>query len=452
VALRTLRQLPKTVGQTPGGEPIYEVRSVQLLLDGTAGNFVRLAECSRCGKELAGAPVLTAADLDRPLRPMICSDCIRSAGVSTVWDSEGGEPPAERREPAALAANQPAPASAAAEAKPERLHVMEGHLRAVTDRVNELGRVARAHQADVKERAKQEEASAAALRGELAALRAATDESRAELQHLAGVPAELQRLAGAQAELTRRWEERPPGAETGAAFVQLRDEVAQLARLVEAQRGQVMGFVAAIGETQMATGELAAAEEALAERLAGFEPSKVEEMIAARLAEAEGRLAEELAQSPGEVDLSKVEELIATRVADAEGRLAQQTTRQRGDLEAAIEGAVTAHMAALVRANEKLASGQAVLEERIDVLADQVTVAYSRMELVLDRLAALEASAFQAPAPPAGEAPAGSFLESLDKQLEAAARRLAARSQAGAGRSEPEGRAPPNPSALSPSP
>ncbi|HUR23439.1 MAG TPA: hypothetical protein VMZ73_06165, partial [Acidimicrobiales bacterium] len=142
VALRTLRQLPKAVGETAGGEPIYEVRSVHLLLDSSAGNFVRLAECSRCGRQLAGAPVLTAADLDRPLRPMICSDCIRSAGVATFWGTEGGEPAGERPAPGTLVASHPDPAAPSpAEAKqPDRLQIMEGHLRAVTDRVNELGR------------------------------------------------------------------------------------------------------------------------------------------------------------------------------------------------------------------------------------------------------------------------------------------------------------------------
>ena len=265
MALRTVRQLPKAVGETAGGEPVYEIRSVKLLLESTATNFVRLTECSRCGRELAGAPVLTAADLDRPLRPMICSDCIRSAGVSTVWESEGGEPGGERTAPGTLAASPADPTPAPAEVKPDRFQVMESHLRAVTDRVNELGRVARAHQADSKERAEREEATAAALRDELAALRASTEDTRAELH----------RLAEAQAELERRRAESPPagGEQAGAGLGQLREELAQLARLVEAQRGEVVGFVTAVGETQAATTNLAVAQEALAERVAQFDLS-----------------------------------------------------------------------------------------------------------------------------------------------------------------------------------
>ena len=468
MALRTLRQLPKPVGETAGGEPVYEVRSVRLLLDATTAHFVRMAECSRCGRDMAGAPVLTPADLDRPLRPMICTDCIRRAGVSTVWESENGEPAEERPAPAALAPSPPEPAPAPpaepAEGKrPERLDAMEHHLRAVTDRVNELGRVARAHQAELKERSQREEATAAALREELAALRASTDDTRTELQglagaraelrglagaqaelrDLAGVQAELQRLAAAQAELERRLAERPPAGEAGAG-ARLHEEVAQLARLVEAQREEVVGFVAAVGENQVMTGTLAEAQEALAQTLAGIDLSKIDELIATRVAEAEARLAEAASPAPAEVDLTKVEELIATRLAEAEGRLAQRLARQWRDLETAIESVVDASMAGVVRANEALTGGQAGLEEQINALTGQVREASARMETVLGRLDALEAAYLPTPAPlaaattdpSASDAPPRGFLDSLDRQLEAAARRLAARSQTAAGRGE----------------
>lgn len=469
VALRAFHQLPKAVGETADGEAIYEVRSVPLLLDGPAGNFVRLTECSRCGNQLAGAPVLTAADLDRPLRPMICTDCIRSAGVSTVWEPEGAAA-AARPAPTTLAAAHPEPATEApVEAQqPDRLRVMEGHLRAVTDRVNELGRVARAHQADLKERTRREEAAAAALAGELAALRASSEEIRGELGRLAEAQASVDRLAEAPAGV----EGSPEEGEAGAGLAQLRHEVAQLARLVEAQRGEVIGFIAAVGETQLATTRLAAAQEARAGTLAGFDPSKLEELIATRLAEAEGRLAEAAAGAragvdlttvdglvatrlaeaegrlaeaaagaPAGVDLTTVEKLIATSVADAEGRLADRITGHWRDLETTIDGTVTASTAGVVRAIEELAGGQAALEERVDTLSDRLNEASRRVEALLDRLAAVEWATHPVPAQPAEAAakdgPAGSFLDSLDRQLDAAARRLAARSQAGAGRGEP---------------
>ena len=47
VALRTLRQRPKVVDQGANGEPIYEVRSVRLILGDKADHFSRLAECSK---------------------------------------------------------------------------------------------------------------------------------------------------------------------------------------------------------------------------------------------------------------------------------------------------------------------------------------------------------------------------------------------------------------------
>lgn len=389
VALRTLRQLPRAVGETAGGKPVYEVRSVRLVLDGSETHFLRLSECYRCGRELTGARVLTQWDLDHPFEPMTCSDCIGSAGVSTGPEREGREPSGERQAP-----GHPAQRSVSHEVKPERIDAMEVYLRTVTDRVNELGRVARAHQAGVKERSQREESTAAALRDELALLRASTEESRADIQ----------RVAEAQAALERRWAESPPADEAGGGLVQLRAEVAQLARVVEVQRGEVVEFVAAVGETQIATSNLSRTQDALAERLA-------------------------------RIDLPEVEGLLATRLADAEGRLAHQIAGQWGDLETVIESSVKGHTAGALRANEALAGVQAVLKERIDALADQVTEACRRMEGVLDRLAAVEAAFGNAPRSAAEVAPARGFLDSLDRQLDAAARRLAARS-AGAGRAD----------------
>ena len=247
---------------------------------------------------------------------------------------------------------------------------MEDHLRAVTDRVNELGLLARTHEAEMKERARREEATAAAWRDELPALRAATDDTRAEVHRL---------------------------SEAGAGLARLREEVAQLARLVEAQRAEVVGFVAALRDTQRATTELAAAHEGL-------------------------------------------EELLATRVAETEARLAHQIATQWGDLETAVEGSVNAYVAGFVQANEELAGGQAALEERIGVLDDQVRRASLRMERLLERLAALEVTAPPATVTatdPVATTPARNLLDSLDRQLEAAARRLAARSEAGAGPGQP---------------
>src|SRR5688572_16111471 len=79
VALRTLRQRPKVVDHQKNGEPIYEIRSVRLVLRDNVDHFNRLAQCSKCGRELPGAPVLTQADLTRPSHSVLCKECVRKA-------------------------------------------------------------------------------------------------------------------------------------------------------------------------------------------------------------------------------------------------------------------------------------------------------------------------------------------------------------------------------------
>lgn len=79
VALRTLRQRPTVVGRTERGEPVYEIRSVRLVLGPGAGHFNRLVQCAKCGREVAGAPVLAPAELDRAANPVFCERCARTA-------------------------------------------------------------------------------------------------------------------------------------------------------------------------------------------------------------------------------------------------------------------------------------------------------------------------------------------------------------------------------------
>jgi hypothetical protein len=412
VGLRTLRQVPKVVGEMADGETVYEVKSVRLVLDGSGGHFVRVTSCSRCGRELPGTPVLTPLDLERPLRPMICSECIRQAGVSTVWDSEGAEPGGLG--PSADPAPAPAPAPAAGDPvvvdkQVERLDLMERHLRAMTDRVNELGRVARAQQVEGKARAEQDDAAATALRSELASVRAALEEVGRRQEERA----EALRAA---VDETRAWaqdtrseieaaiaEMRAPGPDAGAE-----GDVTGLAQRLEAQSAELARIAAAVVESRTvveastgATRELARAHDALDRRLSE---------AAARF----GAL---------QVDATSVDAALTTRVAEAEERLSQRIAGQWGDLETAIESSVTASVAGIVRAQEELAGGQAVLKARLGALAGQLAQVSNRMDSLVQRLAS----------PPPAEpepalAPGGDFLDALDRQLDAAARRLAARS------------------------
>lgn len=252
----------------------------------------------------------------------------------------------------------------------------------------------------------------------------------------AGTTAEVQRLAGAQSELERWRAEGPPSpvAGTPAGAGGSGEEVAGLARLVEEQRAELVHLAATLAETQKGHAQLALACQVLEGRLAeavrqlGAGPvdlETVEQLVDRRLAEA--------APAADLPDLAQVEKLVAARLEEVQGRLAEELAGQRGHLQAAIERSVT-----LARVNDDLAGGQAALGERIEALAGQMAQASRRMESLLDRLDVLEAAAYRVDlagdtAAPSKEARAGSLLESLDRQLEAAARRLAARGQAGAG-------------------
>jgi uncharacterized coiled-coil protein SlyX len=384
VGLRTLRQRPKAVGETADGETVYEVRSVRLMLDGSGAHFVRVATCSRCGQELAGNPVLTPLDLDRPVRPVICTDCIRQAGVSTVWDAEGVEPvplrPPAAEEPAPAVEEEPAPPApppadwVVDDKQVARVDAMERHLRAVTDRINELGRVARAQQSEAKQQAEREEAAAAALRQELASVRAALDEVRAQ-------SAGQEPGAGGQADVAR-------------LLQQLETQSAELARLAAAVADSRTIVEASAGATR----ELARSHDALDRRLT----------------EAVTRFSAPPADPPA-VDVNAA---VASRVAEAEGRLSHQVAAQWGDLETAIESSVGASVAGVARANE----------ERVEALARQLAQVSSRLDTLVERLGSMEnRPAAERTAPE----PAGDFMDALDRQLDAAARRLAARSVGG---------------------
>lgn len=412
VGLRTLRQRPKPVGVTADGEAVYEIRSARLVLRGLSPHFDRLAPCARCGKELPAAPVLTVADLDRPLRPVICTDCVKGTGVSTVWEPPAASRPAEVGGEVAEVAEVEvvavvevaAPAAAEGERRDGRLDVFERHLRAVTERVNELGKTLRALGQEGDERRRGDEAARSALAGvgdqistqraELADVRSAITELRSELHRLSDASRDLVR---AHQELDQRLADAPAATEVPAADL----------------------------------GPLVAAHEAL-ER---------------RVAEVEARPPE----VPPSVDLSDIERLLTSRLAEVEARVTDQMAGQWARLERAIEASVRVSSEGFGRAQEELATGQAGAVQRLDALAAQVAHVGGRMDAMAswvattnDRLDSLEERAerallagaprleippWQAPEESSGES--RSLLETLDRQLQDAASRLAARSHGG---------------------
>lgn len=158
VALRTVRQRPKLVDHTTGGMPVYEIRSVRLVLVGDAAHFNRLVPCSKCGADVPGPPVLSGADLDRPSHSVICKDCVRASGVSQP--SHAAPPAAPRPEPppeieVVIAPDTPVPSPQSTEADPApepvavpvvddaRLAAIEDQLRAALLRITELADVQR---------------------------------------------------------------------------------------------------------------------------------------------------------------------------------------------------------------------------------------------------------------------------------------------------------------------
>jgi hypothetical protein len=104
--LRTLRQIPKVVGQTDAGETIYEARSARLVLRADAAHFNRLVRCTKCGREVPGRAVLGPADLDQPAQEVVCNDCVEAATARSSRPGAPAQPPA---------VNDPAVADAQAE-------------------------------------------------------------------------------------------------------------------------------------------------------------------------------------------------------------------------------------------------------------------------------------------------------------------------------------------------
>ena len=423
MGLRTLRQRPKLVGATTDGEPVYEIRSVRVVLQGLSPHFNRLTPCARCGKDIPGAPVLTVADLERTLRPMICSDCVRGTGVSSVWDTATARPPAEPEkadeeeeapaaEPAEVPAAVPAEAPAAAARDDGRLESFERHLRTVTERVNALGQTLWAQRAEADERRSEEEAARSAIAriGE-------------EVAAVAGVG---DRVDGQRAEL----------AAVLSAVAELRSE---LQRLSDGNRALVRSH-------QDLERRVAEPPPPVAPPPPGVRPEEVAALVAAH-EQLERRVAAAESRS---VDASQVDGLLSSRLGEVERRLTDQVASQWGDLETAIEGSVRVYTAGFVRAQEEVAGVQEGILQRLEALATQLAQVTSRMDSMAswvastnERLEALEERAERvllatwprpdAPGWPApgesSELPTGSLLDTLERQLQDAASRLAARSE-----------------------
>lgn len=323
IGLRTLRQRPKVVDRTESGRPIYEIRSVRLLLPDHASHFSRLERCSRCKRGLAGSPVLTPADLDQPTQAMVCKDCVRTAAISPSRHPENRpmepEPAApqaseeqvpEEQVPEEQVPEEQVPEPVAAEPGDGRLAAVEAQLQAVMARLADLttGQQSEATQRRRADDATQSRIHAAMVRGlddlqarvtaalEVGATRVVALEDHvrrsgaqvAEL--LRGQRGELAALSGSMAETRSELHrlidligQRP---DDSAVERRIEDALAGLARSIEAHRAEVHAAVSE-GITQ-AGAQVSALEQQLHEGVAALTQMVLElagarDRVAARL-------------------------------------------------------------------------------------------------------------------------------------------------------------------------
>ena len=380
VGLRTLRQRPKVVDHTADGEPVYEVRSVRLVLRPDAGHFNRLVECAKCGREVPGAAVLDVVSLDHPSNPVICKTCVQGSAI-------GGSRPTEN---VVVAHAAPPPASAGrpvvtppAPAAPDdgRLATLEAQLRAVVRQLRELADRDRTPIVDSGQPEERIQAQVhEAVRAELAAVR------DTEGGPMAALADQVRRDLGAMAE---------------ALQVQRRD-LSTLVAMVEEARGEVERVDRRVAELTVAPTS---------------PPSDVMDGLDARVAaltdmvEAHRREVAAVMQDRVPPDLSPLLGAVEDRI----GVLVREAAEQRARMDAL------------------LAAGARRLQEVEQRMQDDV----GRLTGLLEgQRRGLQSVLAVAPAPPPIEAdPDGDdLLDVLERQLLEAERRLAHRSiRAGSG-------------------
>ena len=405
VALRTLRQRANVVGRTDDGKPVYEIRSVRLVLPPGAAHLHRLVRCSKCNREMPGPAMVSPADLDRPTNPLFCERCVRAASKTS---------PAPRRVEA------PAPV---VEAEP--VDVMDG----ADDR---LGAV---------------ESQLDQLSAQLGAPAPVADAERAELSaSLAVVRAQMQELARAQAEVNQELLEvraglLTPANDLEATVRRLLDEAGAATRaLLDAERQQFQAALAkAFNGIRMDIASIeqrldlgSSRQDVLEEKLGGAaEGAKVEEIQ--DLARAHSELAQTVAElagrvdtRPGEVDGLRVElSALGRRVDEQAAAFAAGLAAQRDEVATALAHVGQRIPEALAEPLEELARAREELERRLDGLTEATSAHASRQDALERRIDELVRPIELPTTAGAGpERPFGALMESLEKQLRAADDRL----------------------------
>lgn len=434
IGLRTLRQHPKYVGETTFGDAIYEVRSVRLTLRPDGSHFHVLTQCARCGRDVAGTQVFTPADLDHPSNPVICTDCVRQAGVSTHHPPKMARPSARTETDAEAAQGQPQePAQAAPATDPDdrRLSVAEAQIQALVGQVRELAEVVRAESLERRRAAEETRSQVQEAMQRLGEARADPDAGE-----------DVRRSMGAIVEAIRG--QRGDIATVAAALAEAQQEIRRLAdsgdRLA-VEQGDLRAHVAA---TEVPTGAPDAVTEdvvvALVEPRLRQVHASLGAAVEARLADVESTVANGLAQARFETAslqerldaaVIAVTSMVESRAVAPDSAAPEQLTQLRADLQTRLDELAT-------RAQEE----QAALRTALAAQADRARALEERTELALKMLT--QARRREIPAEPPGEAEveraAGAdLLDALDRQLEQAESRLALLGRRGPGEAEPGG-------------
>ena len=432
IGLRTLRQRPKIVDHTSSGEPIFEVRSVRLLLQPDADHFNRLETCSKCGRNVAGGPVFDLGDLDRPSNPLICTTCVHAVAKPTLLRSGPRRPPPER--PAAPKKPVETPAAAS---DPKAA----GADRPGPTAVEEAAQAANAvvAQDDVRQDLQRVTALLEAQQRDLGALSEAVRETRAELRSATESQGTLAQSQQALQERVTAFAERSEQAMSGGVTSSevergLRHNLQFVTELLQAQQRELSALSAALVETRnelQAVTEshetLARSQEDLDRRLAGLalaDPTHTDNVqrtasLERGIEDLSARLAEGLARARAETT-----DLVAQLRRDV-GALAQAVEAQQHQFEAAGDAGARAQLSGLAQAVAGLRTSSSTHGDRLEALEDELRDLAIRLSSLIDAERAPLSAPHGDEAALPGRVAGGDLLDALDRQLRDAEGRLA---------------------------
>lgn len=439
IGLRTLRQRPKVVDHTSAGEPIFEVRSVRLLLQPDADHFNRLETCSKCGRNVPGGPVFDLADLDRPSNPLICTTCVQAVAKPTLLRPGGRRVPPERRPVPEKPVETPAPLSDPNPAGADRTDpaAEDGAERAAQPAVAED---------DVRQNLQAVTQLLEAQQRELGTLSEAVRETRAELRSAAESQGTLaqsqQHLHQQMTALAEHSQQAGTVSATNSEVERdLRHNLQFVTELLQAQQRELAALSSALVETRNDLQVVTESQQRLARSQQGLDQRLVDlaaqnsppaenadwtESLERGLEEMRTRLAEGLAQARAETNDRVVELRAEVRT------LAQAVEAQLHHLEAAGDTGARAELRTLVRAVGDLRTASSENDSRLQALhRDLIEVAAQ-----LASLTYAESPAGTPDATLPGRSPGGDLLDALDRQLKAAEGRLA-RLSSGSGHASP---------------